>query len=167
MKNTFFIILFILFIALVVTIIHKQLQTKNISTAPQPQEQTAWGIAANPSAMILTRTITISMTDDMRFTPNEINIEEGETVQFLLKNEGKVMHEFVMGTPESIQAHAEMMKQMPNMHHHLAYMAHVAPGEQGNITWIFNRTGKFNFACLMPGHYEAGMRGIINVSKSN
>jgi uncharacterized cupredoxin-like copper-binding protein len=45
-----------------------------------------------------------------------------------------------------------------------SYIAHVQPGKTGELVWKFNRTGRFDFACLVPGHYEAGMVGTINVA---
>jgi uncharacterized cupredoxin-like copper-binding protein len=73
------------------------------------------------------------------------------------------MHEIVIGTRAELEAHAEMMKKHPNMEHDEPYMAHVSPGQRGDIVWTFNRAGDFEFACLLPGHFEAGMRGTIRV----
>ena len=64
-----------------------------------------------------------------------------------------------------LDEHAALMKKFPNMEHDEPYMAHVEPGKKGEIVWTFNRVGEFDFACLLPGHYEAGMRGTINVAK--
>jgi uncharacterized cupredoxin-like copper-binding protein len=50
------------------------------------------------------------------------------------------------------------------MEHDEPYMVHVAPGKTGEMTWTFNRAGDFEFACLIPGHYEAGMIGKVNVA---
>jgi uncharacterized cupredoxin-like copper-binding protein len=69
----------------------------------------------------------------------------------------------VIGTPKELQEHAEMMRKHPNMEHDEPYMAHVSPGKTGDIVWTFNREGDFEFACLLPGHFEAGMRGTIRV----
>jgi uncharacterized cupredoxin-like copper-binding protein len=49
------------------------------------------------------------------------------------------------------------------MEHDEPWMAHVEPGRSGDLIWTFNRTGEFEFACLLPGHYQAGMRGTIRV----
>jgi uncharacterized cupredoxin-like copper-binding protein len=40
----------------------------------------------------------------------------------------------------------------------------VAPGKTGEIVWTFNRAGQFDFACLIAGHYQAGMIGKITVA---
>jgi uncharacterized cupredoxin-like copper-binding protein len=125
------------------------------------KEQTAWGIAGDRSAV--DRTITSAMLDKMRFTPERIEVKQGETIRFVLKNSGKLMHEFVIGTREELDAHAALMKKFPNMEHDQPYMAHVAPGKSGEIIWTFNKSGEFNFACLISGHYEAGMIGTIKV----
>ena len=57
-----------------------------------------------------------------------------------------------------------MMLKFPTMEHDEPYMAHVLPGESGDLLWKFNREGSFDFACLIPGHYQAGMRGTITVT---
>ncbi len=126
-------------------------------------EQKDWGIGAPPSKA--TRTIEVRMTDNMHFTPNRIDVNFGETVRFVVINAGKVMHEFVVGTKKELDEHAALMKKFPNMEHDEPYMAHVEPGKKGEIVWTFNRAGEFDFACLLPGHYEAGMRGTVNVAK--
>jgi uncharacterized cupredoxin-like copper-binding protein len=55
------------------------------------------------------------------------------------------------------------MKKHPGMEHDEPYMAHVDPGRKGTIVWTFNRAGSIEFACLIPGHFEAGMIGRITV----
>ena len=129
------------------------------STAPAEQKE--WGIAGDPKKT--TRTIEIRMTDDMRFAPKAIQVKLGETVRLVAVNAGKVLHELVIGTPQELKAHAEMMKKHPGMEHDEPYMAHVDPGQKGTIVWTFNRAGSFEFACLIPGHFEAGMIGRITV----
>lgn len=125
------------------------------------KEQKPWGIAADPHQA--RRTVEILMTDDMRFSPSHLDVREGETLRLRAVNRGKVMHEVVIGTREELAAHAEMMRKHPNMEHDEPYMAHVEPGRRGDIVWNFNRPGDFEFACLIPGHFEAGMRGTIRV----
>lgn len=125
------------------------------------KEQKAWGIAADPKAKA--RVIEVRMTDDMRFSPDRIEVREGETVRFVIRNAGKVLHEMVIGTKEALDEHAALMKKHPGMEHDEAYMAHVSTGKRGEIAWNFNRPGQFQFACLIPGHYEAGMVGTIVV----
>ena len=113
--------------------------------------------------MEVTRTIKIKMSDDMRFTPDNIVVKQGDVIKFVHKNKGKIMHEFVLGTPASLDEHAEMMKKFPNMEHSEPYMLHVAPGKKGQITWKFDKPGTVTFGCLIPGHYDAGMKGTITV----
>jgi uncharacterized cupredoxin-like copper-binding protein len=135
------------------------------SSGPVVKEQKAWGIAAEPRPGL--RTIRVSMSDTMRFTPSSIRVKEGETVRLLVKNDGKLMHEFVIGTKKEHAEHAALMKKFPNMEHDEPYMTHVAPGKTGEIVWTFNRAGDFDFACLVAGHYDAGMVGQIKVSSGN
>ena len=79
------------------------------------------------------------------------------------ENRGKVLHEIVLGTKADLDAHAEMMARHPGMEHDEPHMAHVAAGQRGDIVWTFNRPGTFDFACLIAGHYQAGMTGTITV----
>jgi uncharacterized cupredoxin-like copper-binding protein len=126
------------------------------------KEQKPWGIAGDAKAV--QRTITVSMTDTMRFSPEKIDVRQGDTLKFVLRNNGKVMHEFVIGTKKDLDEHAALMVKFPNMEHDEPYMAHVAPGKTGTIVWTFNRPGTFDFACLIAGHYQAGMVGRITVA---
>lgn len=129
--------------------------------AALPKEQKAWGIAGD--ARDAKRTLSFTMGDDMRFVPASVEVRQGETVRLVVKNSGRVLHEFVLGTAAELAAHAKQMKKHPNMEHDEPYMAHVAPGKTGVIVWHFNRAGSFDFACLIPGHFEAGMKGTVVV----
>jgi len=130
--------------------------------APVVKEQKAWGIAGE--ARDARRTIEIRMLDTMRFVPERIDVTEGETVRLVLRNRGKVVHELVIGTKDELDEHAALMMKFPDMEHDEPYMAHVAPGGRGEIVWTFNRAGEFDFACLIAGHYQAGMVGKVRVS---
>lgn len=134
------------------------------STGPVIREQKPWGIGA--AADEARRTIEIRMTDNMRFAPAHLEVTEGETLRLRAVNRGQVMHEIVIGTREELHAHAELMKKHPTMEHDEPYMAHVPPRQRGDIVWNFNRVGDFEFACLIPGHFEAGMRGTIHVKSA-
>ena len=129
---------------------------------PVKKEQKDWGIAGNAKAGM--RTVEFRMTDNMRFTPDKIEVKQGETVKLIIKNSGAVMHEFVLGTKNELEEHAALMLNFPNMEHDEPYMAHVPAGKTAEIIWTFNRPGDFDFACLIAGHYQAGMVGKITVS---
>jgi uncharacterized cupredoxin-like copper-binding protein len=131
--------------------------------ATSKKEQKEFGIAGD--AKSANRTVEIHMLDAMRFTPDRIEVKQGETIRFVHKNDGKIMHEFVIGTKKELDEHAALMQKFPNMEHDEPYMAHVAPGKTGEVIWTFNRPGDFDFACLIPGHYQAGMVGKVKVSK--
>lgn len=83
--------------------------------APVAKEQTAWGIAGDRGAA--RRTIDVAMTDNMRFTPDRIEVREGETVRLRVKNSGRMLHELVIGTRADLDAHAAMMRRHPGMDH--------------------------------------------------
>jgi len=122
---------------------------------------TAFGQTGDPKRV--NRTVRIDMADTMRFTPATLTVRQGETVRFVIRNVGRVMHEMVIGTDRELDKHAELMRKHPGMEHDDPYMAHVAPGQRGEIVWQFTQVGEFKFACLVPGHFEAGMVGTIRV----
>ena len=119
------------------------------------------GQPGNPREV--SRTISIAMSDNMRFTPDRIEVRNGETIRFVLQNQGQLRHELVLGEPEALRRHAAMMQMMPDMQHSGPNMASLAPGESGQLIWKFTRTGIVTFACLQSGHLEAGMRGAVAV----
>ena len=117
------------------------------------------GVAAKVS-----RTVKVDMTDAMRFSFSNLSVKQGETVRFVVKNSGKVRHEMVLGTEKDLKEHAEVMKKNPGMEHADENMVSVEPGKTGEIIWQFTKAGKVDYACLQPGHYEAGMKGIVTVA---
>jgi uncharacterized cupredoxin-like copper-binding protein len=124
-------------------------------------EDTLFGQQGDPRKV--TRTIRVGMSDNMRFDPESITVEKGETVRFVIANKGAVLHEMVLGTPEALKEHAQLMKKFAGMEHDEPSMAHVKPGAAGDIVWQFTKAGEFQFACLIPGHFEAGMVGKVAV----
>ncbi len=132
------------------------------SMMPVKKEQKPWGIAGD--AKTVTRTIQLTMDDAMRFSPNAIRVKQGETIRFVIRNQGKALHEMVIGTRQELDAHAAMMVKFPNMEHDEPYMAHVPSTKTRQMVWTFNQPGDFEFACLITGHYQAGMKGTITVA---
>ena len=131
------------------------------ASAPISAEEHAFGKQGHPKKAA--RTIAIDMSDMMRFDPADITVKEGETVRFVVTNKGKMMHEMVIGTMDELKAHGELMKKHPGMEHDEPYMAHVSPGKKEEMVWQFTKAGEFYYACLLPGHFEAGMIGKVVV----
>jgi uncharacterized cupredoxin-like copper-binding protein len=137
---------------------HKKEKAAAIST-----DEHEFGKEGDPKRV--TRTITVDMGDNMRFSPSNIKVKQGETIKFVVKNSGKLNHEMVFGTMDELKAHGELMKKNPEMEHDEPYMAHVAPSGKEEMVWQFTKAGEFNYGCLAPGHFEAGMLGKITVAK--
>ncbi len=112
----------------------------------------------------VSRTIEIEGSDAMRYSPSRIRVKRGETVRLVMRNSGKLTHELVLGGTKELKEHAALMRKFPDMEHDEPNMARVAPGERREIVWQFTRAGVAPFACLMPGHMEAGMQGRIEVA---
>ena len=112
----------------------------------------------------VTRTVQVDMADTMRFTPSNFAVKQGETIRFVVKNSGKVKHEFVLGTEKEHKEHYAQMMKFPEMEHDEPNMVTIAPGKTGEVIWHFTKAGPVDFACLHPGHYTAGMKGLIKVA---
>jgi uncharacterized cupredoxin-like copper-binding protein len=112
------------------------------------------------------RTITVTMTEEdgkMLFKPSRIVVKRGEQIRFVLANAGHLTHEFMIATPEENKKHAALMMKYPDMEHDDPNGKTLKTKEKGELLWRFTKRGEFEFACLVPGHYEAGMYGKIVV----
>lgn len=114
----------------------------------------------------VTRTVQVDTEDKMRFSPANFSVKQGETIRFVVKNSGKIKHEFVLGKTKELKEHYELMKRFPEMEHAEANMITVGPGQTGEVIWKFTKAGAVDFACLHPGHYDAGMKGAIKVASA-
>jgi uncharacterized cupredoxin-like copper-binding protein len=135
----------------------------NKTAAPISTDEHPFGRGADPKRA--TRTITVTMDDNMRFSPSEITVKQGDIVTFVIKNKGMLNHEMVLGTLDDLKSHGELMKKNAEMAHDEPYMAHVKPGGQQQMVWQFTKAGVFNYGCLALGHLDAGMLGRIKVAK--
>lgn len=110
------------------------------------------------------RVVDIEMNDHMQFAPNHFSVVAGESIQFMVSNKGKLRHELVVGLPDELLAHAKQMKDAPNQsHQHVGNAVSVPAGGKGELLVTFSSSGPWAMACYEPGHYEAGMKGVIEV----
>ena len=99
----------------------------------------------------------------MLFQPDKLTVRAGEQVRFLLRNNGRIDHEFVVATLEDNLRHMKAMEANPYMRHEEPNARRLQPKQTGEILWRFTTAGAFDFSCLIPGHREAGMFGTIVV----
>ncbi len=117
-----------------------------------------------------TRTVKVIMKEDYDaekvyiFDQKELSFAAGETVRLHIVNAGEEVHEFVMDTAEANAEHKALMEKFPEMEHDDPNAVRLEPGEEAEIIWTFGEAGTFEFACLLPGHYEAGMHGPIIIN---
>ncbi|MBS0247349.1 MAG: plastocyanin/azurin family copper-binding protein [Rhizobiaceae bacterium] len=112
------------------------------------------------------RTIVVNMREGdgtMTFSQNKIEVRRGEQIRFVLKNEGELDHEFVLATARENDKHAELMQKFPDMEHDDPNARRLTPKKSGDLLWQFTKAGEYQFACLIPGHREAGMHGKVVV----
>lgn len=112
------------------------------------------------------RTVEVVMREadgKMMFVPNRVEVRRGEQIRFVIRNAGEIEHEFVLATKEENRKHAEEMRKNPDMEHEDPNMTRIGSKKSGEIVWRFTKRGTFEFGCLIPGHYEAGMFGTVVV----
>lgn len=122
-------------------------------------------------AQTISRSVIVRMDDRMRFTPSSIPVQAGETIHFVVHNDGATAHEMVLGSAKEIAEHAELMRQIAagkvradsHDHHAGGASLHVDAGKKGEMVVTFAQATTLEMACLIPGHLEAGMRGTIEV----
>lgn len=125
----------------------------------------AYGEPGDPSKPARTVEVVMKETGDgrMLFEPGSVTAKRGEQVRFVLKNAGELDHEVMLATRAENDRHAIAMRKNPDMEHDDPNGRRVSPGKSGEIVWKFTKAGEFNFACLIPGHREAGMDGSVAV----
>lgn len=136
-------------------------QKKSFVPANLQMEVTEFGRTGDPGE--ISRIIEVTMSDEMKFEPSEIRVKTGETIRFIVTNGGGTLHEMVIGTGQDLLKHAALMQRFPDMEHAEPFTAHADEGQEAEIIWTFDKPGMFEFGCLIPGHFEAGMRGTIQV----
>jgi uncharacterized cupredoxin-like copper-binding protein len=131
------------------------------------------------------RTIEVKMGDNF-FQPHDIDVKPGETIRFVLMNEGSLLHEFNIGKAAAHAAHQKEMAamvqngtltstgkghdmsgmghdmgdmKMPGMEHNDPNSVLIEPGTSKELVWTFTKSTRLEFACNMPGHYQSGMVG--------
>ena len=122
------------------------------------------GEPGNPKRQ--SRTVLITMREGdgkMMFMPDRLEIKRGEQVRFVITNSGELDHEFILATTEENLKHYEEMKKNPEMEHDDPNAKRVGPKKKSEVLWRFTKAGQFEYGCLIPGHRESGMTGIITV----
>jgi uncharacterized cupredoxin-like copper-binding protein len=121
-----------------------------------------WGRPGEAAAA--SRTIRVEMSDALRYSPDHLQVKRGETVRFIVRNAGKLPHELVLGSEKELREHAKAMREHPDMQHDDPYMVQVPPGATREMAWTFSKAGRLAFGCLVPGHWEGGMKGEVVVT---
>lgn len=138
-------------------------------SAPGPKGHThstfAAGEPGNPNRPAREIVVTFIETQDgkMLFAPDKIQVKRGEQIKFVLKNDGAIDHEFMLDSVKNNAKHKIEMQKNPDMEHDDPNGKRLNPGKATELLWRFTKVGEFEFACLIPGHYESGMKGTVVV----
>jgi uncharacterized cupredoxin-like copper-binding protein len=138
-----------------------------LADAGHSHDSRVYGEPGSPGRPARVVELIMKETEDgrMLFVPETVVVKRGEQIRFSMKNNGESDHEFVLGTTEEIVAHAKEMEKNPDMEHDDPNSKRLSAKQNGDVVWMFTRVGTFEFACLIPGHMQAGMRGKIIVQK--
>ena len=112
------------------------------------------------------RVVELAMTEGdgtMAFSPATVEVKKNEQIKFIIKNTGSLDHEFMLDSTEHNAKHKIAMEKNPEMEHDDPNGIRLQSSKSGEIFWKFSKGGTFEFACLIPGHYEAGMHGKVVV----
>jgi uncharacterized cupredoxin-like copper-binding protein len=134
------------------------------ASAHEGHEQFAAGEPGDPKKPF--RVVKVAMAEDgkkLLFKPAMVEVRRGEQIRFEIFNEGTEDHEFMLATEAANRKHAELMKRFPDMQHEDPNAVRLSPFASGSILWKFTTAGTFEYACLIPGHREAGMYGTVTV----
>lgn len=126
----------------------------------------AFGAGEPGDAKHAARTVEVTATDEgghMTFAPDKVDLARGDQVRFNIHNAGALPHEFFIGSKAENAEHAKMMAEMPDMKHNDSNAVTIPAGKSASLVWRFSKAGAFEFACLIPGHYDSGMHGVVNV----
>lgn len=119
-----------------------------------------------------TRTVTI-VASDSEFSLKSVKAKAGETIRFVVRNEGQLVHEMTIGTKAMQEAHqsemlgfaasgaieADRIDRAKLGSHDHGNNVLLEPGQSGEIVWTFAQASDLEFGCNVPGHYDAGMKG--------
>ena len=111
----------------------------------------------------LVQVVMMEGSGTMSYFPSRLEIKRGEQIKFIVRNNGALTHEFILATTAENMKHAEEMKKNPEMEHDDPNGKTVESKKVTEFVWRFSKAGEFEYGCLIPGHREAGMTGIIIV----
>jgi len=128
---------------------------------------TAFALGVPGNAAAVDRTVRI-VARDVSFDVSSVTVKAGETVRFIVTNEGAADHDFTLGDAATQAAHRQEMLEMGDTdmghaHHSDANAVFLESGETKDLVWRFGKAGQIEFACNVPGHYEAGMKGVVAI----
>jgi uncharacterized cupredoxin-like copper-binding protein len=138
--------------------------TQTVANAHEAHNHYSAGEPGDPKKPV--RIVKVTMLEQgkkMLFEPAVIEVKRGEQIRFVLMNGGTEDHEFILATPKDNRKHAEEMKKFPEMEHDDPNAKRLSPFNTAEIVWKFTKRGEFEYACLIPGHLEAGMLGKVIV----
>lgn len=103
------------------------------------------------------RVVWMNMDDSLRFMPDSVSVARGETIRFVLTNSGKAVHEFQVGAADKVAA-----DEVDGVI--VVEKDELDAGSTHAVDYTFDGAGPYAYACHEPGHYEAGMKGVIVLS---
>lgn len=126
------------------------------------------------------KTVTIEGLDSLKFSKENITVAPGEKVTVKLVNKSDLPASAMSHNYVQMKADADLeafdqaaVKAKDNEHipkgksdQVIAHTGLVAGGESESVTFTApDKTGDYPYICTFPGHFAAGMKGTLTVSK--
>ena len=108
------------------------------------------------------RVVEVEMRD-IAFAPTAVDVRAGETVRFVFKNTGQVVHDAFIGDQAAQDEH-ERETRGGGDHGAGSNAVSVKPGKTAQLTYTFERPGQILIGCHQPGHYTGGMKAAVNIA---
>ena len=121
------------------------------------------GVARPADPADAARVVQVQALDELAFDPSVIDVAVGDTIAFEVTNVGAVTHEFVLGSSAMQDQHGDAMDGSDHMMSDAPTAVSLEPGETETIAMRFVREGSLEYGCHVPGHYEGGMVGTVEV----
>jgi len=108
------------------------------------------------------RTVEILALDSMAFDPDRIRVQAGETIRFVVTNQGLLEHEFAIGSRAEQQEHAQVMIH-GGMREDTSMAIRLLPGETKELIYTFGSDTDIGYGCFVIGHFPLGMSGAFDI----
>lgn len=134
--------------------------TAGIAVATTAGGYAVAGRTAEPPALGPGQVTVVVDLEHSRLHPSHLRVQAGTTVRFVVDNRDPINHELIVGPPHVHDRHRDGTE---SAHGAVPGEVSVPLLDTATTTYAFDTVGTIEMACHLPGHYDAGMRGVVEV----